>query len=1216
MIWTSKGEGGLFSGIVGVILSVSAILAGDVQGAVAGSNLDMLDAPVLFTKRHSYQGIHIYDTYYQWWPGGGIYVLDNPRAAKEEQVVRAVIDAGTAETLGEGVYSDPELSWDATKVLFSFKGEKDGNTCLYEIGIDGRGLRRLTDGSRYETPCGRHLSQHDIGGAYLPDGRIVFTSTRLNGLVPCNNTGVDILHVMNADGSDVHAISVNNVNEFDPAILPDGRILYGRWEYVDKTALTQQTLWTIFPDGSNETAFYANNLVRPEAFLDARPVPGYSHLVVASLARHNSTPRGSVGFVDVYVDKNDPAAITNLDHPEDATIDTGNSCEPWPLSDSVVLMSARPSGYDRNVMVLADREGRREVVYSDPAICVHSPMPVKARVKPPVLDEQIDRNGRTGLFFVQDIYMGLEGVRRGEVKQLRVIEETSRVTGTHGAEYNQQFLLSAALAFSVKNYLGVVPVEEDGSAYFEVPSGRAVYLQALDKDGRLIRSMRTFVGAPGGSVRSCIGCHEHKYSAARNIGNKAVLGRAPSELAAESWGSGFVDYPSMVQPVFNRHCVSCHGGEKGFAGGLDLSGGWTEHFSISYQNLVNRRNNQLTATLISGIDCMNGTARWSAQIFGVRSHGSGNAPLADVLVSGHEGRIKNLSRKERDLVLAWIDSNGLYHGTWDYAEGGVKLDAYNSVKSALTKEMRTAGCMSCHENEGKSVFEDDWFNLKEPRMSRILRGPLANGGEGWGVEACRDHKVEAGKQRIRMYFTGGYVHSVMDMEAFNPVEFKGTDTSGKSHVSFASTEDEHYVAMLDIIKRGRREALAKPRTDMPGAKVVGGLCKSTIPPEIPDMLPELRAECDDEGIVELSWERSAELIGLDFALYRGERDGFEIRDAPEVGRTTRFRYADTEVGSGRHYYALVGSAGGGRSRPVYGEVVVPEPKRPDRPEGVSAVGMPGEIRIGWKVDDDSMDVFNVYRAAEGSDDFVKLNAGPVVEGEYIDAGAAVGQRYQYAVGAVSRRNMESDQSQCVVCEVLPERKEPVFVAIFKEDMNADTIGGNVVKGKVHGAAVMKEGYLNLGGGGHVTYPYSRDLDIGAKLTLEMEVRLESVADMPVLVSFGRWNDKGWFVQKLGDRWRWHLGGVDCDGGDVAAGRWIHLAGTYDGKRSRLYQDGREVGSVECEPNKAAWNGELLVGQYAGGTGPAYQVKGMIRDVKIYRRAVSAAEILAHSRDER
>ncbi|MHC4074034.1 MAG: HzsA-related protein, partial [Planctomycetota bacterium] len=647
----------------------------------AASNLSELDAPLLFAKRHSYQGIHIYDTYYQWWPGGGIYVCEDPTAQADQQKIRPVIDATTPETLGEGMYSDPELSWDATRLLFCFKGQPDGDTCIYEIGIDGTGLRQLTNQTGCVKPSGRFTSHHDVGPAYLPDGRIIFTSTRLNGLVPCNNTGVDILHVMNADGSNMHAISVNNVNEFDPCVLPDGRILYGRWEYVDKTALTQQTLWTIFPDGTNETAFYANNLVRPEAFLDARPVPGNSHLVLASLTRHNSTPRGSVGIIDVYVGKNDPAAITNLDHPDEPTNDLGDSCEPWPLSKDVILMSARPAGFKRNAIVLADRSGQREVVYSDPNICCHSPMLVKSRPKPPVLEGQIRPDMTTGRFFVQDIYRGLTGVKRGEIKWLRVIEETSRASGTHGSAYNQTFLLSAALAFSVKDYLGIVPVEPDGSAYFEVPSGRAIYLQALDADGRMIQSMRTFVQASPGVTRSCIGCHEHKYSTPRNTGHPPVVKRTPSKLQAESWGSG----PSMIQPILDRRCVRCHGGQDGIAAGLDLSGGWTEHFNISYENLVNRRNNQLTANLIAGIDCMNGTARWSAQIFKPRSHGSGAAPLAELLVGGHEGRIADLTRTERDLILAWIDTNGLYYGTWDYSENSCQLKAYNDAKSALTE---------------------------------------------------------------------------------------------------------------------------------------------------------------------------------------------------------------------------------------------------------------------------------------------------------------------------------------------------------------------------------------------------------------------------------------------------------------------------------------------------------------------------------------------------
>jgi hypothetical protein len=95
----------------------------------------------------------------------------------------------------------------------------------------------------------------------------------------------------------------------------------------------------------------------------------------------------------------------------------------------------------------------------------------------------------------------------------------------------------------------------------------------------------------------------------------------------------------MVQPILDKHCVSCHGGEKDIAAGMDLSGGWTEHFNISYENLANRLETQLIAYWIAGIDCMNGTALWSSQIFTPRSHGSGAAPLARLLLDGHQGRL-------------------------------------------------------------------------------------------------------------------------------------------------------------------------------------------------------------------------------------------------------------------------------------------------------------------------------------------------------------------------------------------------------------------------------------------------------------------------------------------------------------------------------------------------------------------------------------------------
>lgn len=905
----------------------------------------LLDAPLLFVQRHSYTGIHIYDTYYKWPPGGGgIYVLENPTAPRSEWRIRPVIDPTTPGTLGFGVYSHPELSWDATRLLFCFKGQPQGNTSIYEIGVDGKNLRRVTDlGPTCASYKGSQSGQHDIAPAYLPDGRIVFLSTRQSGLVPCNNTGVAVLHVMNDDGTDLHPISVNYVNEFDPALLPDGRILYGRWEYVDKNALTIQSLWTCNPDGTQETALYANNMVFPEAILDARPVPG-SPLLVGTLAKHNGTPRGSIAFLDPRLGKNNPDALTNLEHPDKPTHDLGDSCEPWPLNEDVVLFSGRPPGAKRNALQILDRAGHRLTLLDDPEICLHSPMLIKSRPVPPVIPVATDRNAMTGRFLLQDVYQGLDGVKRGEVKWLRVIEETSRVSASTmgGSPYNQTFLVSAALAFSAKNYLGVVPVTEDGSAYFEVPAGRALYLQALDGDGRLVQSMRSFVQAAPGTTRSCMGCHEDKASAPRtDPGFQKVLARPPSRLLPESWGSGHLDYPTMVQPILDRHCGSCHGGAQGMAAGLDLTGGWTEHFSISYENLVSRRESQLEAFLIAGIDCMNGTAFWSCTIFTPRTHGSGAAPLAQLLMNGHGDT--QLTRAERDLLMAWIDSNGLYHGTWDSTASGCATQGWKATREALIAEMRNAGCLRCHgDKKGNAVlFEEDWVNLEQPELSRLLRAPLAEGADGFGLGLCRDREVDPRHQRIRQ-LVEGYAHAVKPVEAFARRTFAAADRSGTPVISFSSRQSQAYQSMLALIRRGQKLALAEPRVDMPGARIVPGESRQLIALSLPEHLPALRATETSKGVL-LSWDRRADISGLTFELHRSNQPGFAPEERSRLVSLTRFDYLDPAAPPGEQHYALTLRADDRRSPAV--RVTVTVAKNPQTGEARAADELNPTARI-------------------------------------------------------------------------------------------------------------------------------------------------------------------------------------------------------------------------------------------------------------------------------
>ncbi len=1192
----------------GLLVSTSAMAVETDTTSIEAKLLSQLDAPLLFVKRHSYNGGHIYDTFYKWSPGGGIYVLENPSATRANWKIRPVIDAATPESLGEGVYTHPEISWDGKKVLFCYKNEAGGCTKIFEIGIDGKGLRNVSDPTDLVS-CnkGKFSGMHDLSPSYLPDGRIVFLSTRPAGLVPCNNSGVSILHVMNGDGSDIHPISVNSENEFDPAVLADGRVLFGRWEYVDKNALTMQSLWSIHPDGAEESAVFANNMVLPEAVLDARPVPN-SNLLAVTLAKHNSPPRGSIAMIDPSKGKNGTKPLFNFEHRDQPDYDRGNSCEPYPLNENTVVFSGRSKGA-RNTIEMMDRDGNRIVVLDDPNICLHAPMLVKPRPLPRVIPEKVDRTKKTGAFLVMDVYEGLEGIERGEAKWLRVVEETSRITASPGNRnpFNQTFLVSASLSFSTKIFHGVTPVNEDGSVYFNAPSGRALYFQVLDDDKRLIQSMRTFIQAAPGTTRSCIGCHEKKSAVTtfdRNRVTKVPAG-GPKNLVAESWGTGHMDYPSMIQPIWDKHCVSCHGGEKGFEGRLDLSGGWTKHFNISYENLVDRRETQLVAHLIAGIDTMNGTAHWSAPLKKPRSHGSGVAPLANVIMNGHDGMIKGLTEKERDLVMAWIDSNGLYSGTWDYTKHGYSLPEWDKLRGELAGKMSEAGCTTCH---GKTVG-GDWFNLKTPEMSRILRAPLKPGGEGKGLAICQNHKMDPKRQRTRLLIRG-YAHAVQPLSAFAPQPQPAIAAGGTPQVTFGSTENPHYQAMLDIIRRGQKHVLSTPRIDMPGALAIDGECRMFIPPPLPAKPLQLQASVGADGRVHLRWGQTAGTIGLRAEVHRSTTKDFVPSDETLLIETIRGNYVDENASLGEQHYAIILKTEEHRGSPMRATLRVPLPQPPPRPQRLSAKSLPGEVELVWNDTNPESVRYHVYRAKAGTAEFKRLTVEPTTELHFRDSQGKVKVEYAYIVRSVSRKGVESSATEPSAAAASPQVKDPMFVANLAKNADGLLYSGGVAKGTLHAKARIADGVLDLTKGGHVSFLHQRAFEFGSAFSFECWLKLEKGAMMPVIVSSGRWNEAGWFLQRIGAGYRLHIAGINCDGGSPTPGEWVHLAGSFDGQTTRLYQNGKLVAEARGGVKPPPWTGSLLVGQYSGGIGPQYQVTGKIAKVKTYSRTVTAEDVMS------
>ena len=1147
----------------------------------AKARLSMLDTPLLVVKRRPYFAAHIYDDYITWHPGGGIYIIENPAAPFAERKIRPLIDATTKPTLGGGVYRDPEVSWDGRRILFAYKGEEGGDTSLYEIEVDGTGLRRLTDpGSDCKRPKpGTYLGKghHDVTPTYLPDGRIAFTSTRPAGRVPCFNSLVDVLHIMDADGANVRCLSVNNVNEFDPAVLPDGRILYGRWEYVDKTALYMQSLWTVLPDGREETALFGNNLAKPTAILDARPVPG-SDRIVASLTPHNGQAVGAIATIDPSRGKNDLGAITNFTPEYPVEMDQGlrmAPSDPWALSQDDVLMSNNALGA-HGIIELIDRSGRRELVYADPAISCYAPMPVQPRPRPREMPD-LSRGGDRGWFAVQDVYQGLTGVKRGEVKWLRVVEETTRVSGypAGGRWWNQAFLISWQGSYVVKNVLGVVPVAQDGSAYFEVPAGRAVYFQALDADGRMVQGMRTFVQAVPGVTRSCIGCHEYKYGAPPRRSPAQASGAKPAPLKPESWGSGFIDYPTMVQPILDRRCGSCHGGDKNIAGGVDLSGGWTWAFNISYETLLKR-------TLTGFLNCHNSSVNTS-RVHPPRTYGSGSAPLAKLLVSGHKERIEEMTRPERDLLMAWMDGNCNYFGTWNYTQHATS-GALAGVAKPLAGAMKKAGCTSCHAGQ----IGNDWVNLASPEHSRILRAPLAKTKGGLGLAWCRNRKPPAPLAPV--------TQRNQPPDVFRPSKVSKPDRTGPPKVTFASPADPNYLRMLAIIRTARASALAKPRVDMPGAEIIPGACRHILPVPLPADPLTLDARVGDEGLVTLQWPRRGDTIGLSFELHRAGTADFAPTDQTLLERTTLFRWADADAPTGTSHYALVAVGAGERSAPARTIASVAASAPPAAPQQLTATAAAGAVRLQWRAAGPGLR-YHVYRSPGGADTFTRMTSTPITGEAYTDTVPLEGGQFVYRVRSVNRRGRQSESGPVASVSVPRVSRDPVFVASFNRKI-----------ARLHGVAKAADGLLDLRGGGYAEFASRPEFSASRGISVACWVRIDKPTKMPVVLSCGMWQKEGWFLQNFGGGWRWYVGGGSCDGGKSVPGTWTHLAATFDGTVSKLYQDGKEVGSAKGQ-GSGDWSGPFLVGQYSA-PAESYQVMGQVAGVRMHRVALTTREVTA------
>jgi hypothetical protein len=662
---------------------------------------------ILITKRLPGSFNHMSDQYYGWWsrPGGGIYLLKNFKSDSP------TLECLTTSFTEPGSFLRPMLSYDGRKILFAWcrhyphlAAEKDklnkANVPedafyhIFEMNIDGSGVRRLTHG-KYD----------DFDARYLPDGRIVFLSTRRgqfiqtgrhsaaltvahpdlpDSYVRCGGdaerpVAVYTLHTMNADGSDLCAISPFEMFEWEPSVANDGSILYSRWDYIDRDNMPFMSLWAMNPDGTGARIVYGNYTHSPHCTFEPRSIPNSQKIVFTASAHHAQT-KGSLVLLDPGAGTEGKDPITRLTpevvFPEIEGWPLSYYANPWPLSERFYLtawgnLGAKhpgPEGWNRWHSVptplkefgifLLDAAGQLEPLYRDPEISSMYPIPVRPQPRPPVIASTVNWDGpQEGMFVLADVYRGLNTVQRGDIKALRIIAVPPK---THPVMNYPN--LGITRDDPGKCVLGTVPVEEDGSAYFRVPSGVAVFFQALDERGVAVQTMKSTAHVQPGQTVSCIGCHESRNEAAPQKPLLALM-REASKITVGPEGSWPLRFDHLVQPLLDGQCVRCHdpGSKDERAGRFDLTA------ARAYDSLIRFGKPSLHDQV------------WAGYRRGYSVEGDGLAARSAVLAlltdpAGHHG--VRLAPADLQRLIVWMDA---------YAQ---KTGSFSADQEKRLKELR------------------------------------------------------------------------------------------------------------------------------------------------------------------------------------------------------------------------------------------------------------------------------------------------------------------------------------------------------------------------------------------------------------------------------------------------------------------------------------------------------------------------------------------------
>ena len=555
--------------------------------------------------------------------------------------------------------SDVQLHWDADRLLFSSL-DSARKWQIYEMNIDGTGLHQ-----KLKVP---EPDLEFCDANYLPDGKIVATGNLGYNGVPCVHGDDVVAGLISYDPATgkLRRLTFDQDGNWSPIVIPNGRIMYTRWEYTDLTHYFSRIVMHMNPDGTENKALYGSGSFFPNSIFDMKPISKYNSRFVGIISGHHGTARSGrlIIFDPAKSRKEEKGMIQELPFKDRKIIPIIKDelvegvwpqfMKPFPLNEKYFLVACKPAENALWGIYLVDVFDNLTLIAEQPGEGLTAPIPLIKRETPPIIPSKIKPDSKEATVFIQDIYEGegTMGVPRGTIKALRIFAyEYAYILAP--SDHDAQGIQSG---WDIKRVLGTVPVEEDGSVLFTIPANTPISIQPLDENGAAIQWMRSWLTGMPGEIVSCIGCHEDQNTIP--IPKRTIAStKQARKLEVPEGGVRPFTFRLEVQPVLDRNCVSCHDGTKAKP---DFRKDQMVNYKRGIMTKIDKDFDQSYLNLHPYVYRQGPES--DIYVLKPGEYHASNSELIRILQSGHHG--VQLPDEDMRTLYTWIDLNAPYFGAF------------------------------------------------------------------------------------------------------------------------------------------------------------------------------------------------------------------------------------------------------------------------------------------------------------------------------------------------------------------------------------------------------------------------------------------------------------------------------------------------------------------------------------------------------------------------